>query len=95
MRKLIHYLFPPRRLQSQLPLLPLEWSGQHSRHEPVQAEDADNLKGHGLARTSPDAQRLMSKYKGQPVEAIIKTHKRKRRREPRLRKAWRRLKALW
>ncbi len=96
-RQLLRYLFPKARLQTQLPLLPLAWSSRHSRTDipPDLVTSIMLLKGHGLAVTDEDALRLFDKYPGKETKQVIRLATRKRRREPALRRAIRRLKKLW
>jgi hypothetical protein len=95
---LIKYLFPPLRAKQKLPLLPREWTSGMSRNgeiPPRFREAIHRLKVHGLARTDQDAYRLLKKFPGQPIDQIIRQTKRKRRRESRLRRAFRRFAKLW
>ncbi len=93
-RRLLRYLFPRPRLRNRLPLLPLDWS----MDTPVKShrrQAVELVKGWDLARTNADAIRLLNRYRGQPVNAIVQAERRNRRRDPRLQRAWRRLKKLW
>jgi hypothetical protein len=97
-RRLYRYLFPPRRLQSKLPLLPRRYSSEHCPTGQLPAADARKaayLKLHGVARTDADAYRLLAEHEGLSVQKIIKMEKRKRRFANRWRRAWRRFWRLW
>jgi len=97
-KALFHYLFPPRRIQDRLPLLPRDWSSEHSRmgqHPDELGFDVRMLKGHGVARTDADAYRLIEKHRRAAHKKIVKEEKRLRRKTPRLLRAWERLKRLW
>jgi hypothetical protein len=98
MKALIKYLFPKLRDRDKLPLLPLEWSSSTSRHGRPDSELANHreaLKSNSLARTDQDADRLLRLHKDKPINEVIQIAKRNRRREPRLKRALRRLKRLW
>lgn len=96
MMRLIHYLFPPLRGRDRLPLPSRAWSSEHSR-SPVSLEDPGAirmLKGHGLAQTNADAATILRQHRGIPINDLVRDLKRKRRREPRLQRAWRKFKEL-
>jgi hypothetical protein len=94
---LIRYLFPKRRPQTRLPLLPLHYSSDHCPYGPLPPEarrEADRLKMHSCARTDADAWRLMQGHQ-RPVEVIIQREKRQHRFMNRWRRAWKRFKRIW
>ena len=93
-RRLLRYLFPRPRLRDRLPLLPLEWS-MDTPVKPHRRQAIELIKGFDLARTDADAKRLLVRYRGQPINTIIQAERRIRRREPRIKRGWRRLKRLW
>jgi hypothetical protein len=95
--KLWSYLFPPITIKSQLPLLPREWSSAHSRVQSrvTQQGDIQILKGFGVARTDADALRLLKRHHDKHVLDIAMLAQRKRKRKPRIIRAWDRLKRLW
>ena len=91
---LLKYLFPKRRLQHELPLLPLGYSSKNGHVDPALKGTIDLLKGYNLAKTDADAMRLIRQYKGKTGPQIVKILKRHRRRVPPLKRAWRRFKRL-
>lgn len=93
---LIRYLFPPRSNRNKLPLLSKEYSSKIGPDVPPHLREGVNLlKGHAVARTDQDALRLIRRYNGKSIRAIIKAEKRKRRPANRWLRAWQRLKRLW
>jgi hypothetical protein len=99
LKSLIRYLFPPTRKKQRLPLLPLEFSSDHYRSAMPDDEESSRYRlqliGFGLARTQADAQRVLDRYPNAHIREIVKAEKRQRRRQPRIIRAWRRLKRLW
>jgi hypothetical protein len=93
---LLRYLFPPRSYRNKLPLLSKEYSSKIGPEVPANLKlGVDMLKGHAVARTDQDALRLIRRYPGKSIRAIIKAEKRKRRPKNRWVRAWQRLKRLW
>jgi hypothetical protein len=95
---LIKYLFPALSAKQKLPLLPREWTSEKSRTGEIPKRYADaihRLKVHGLARTDQDAMRLLKKFQGKSIDQIVRQHKRKRRRESRIKRAIKRFSKLW
>lgn len=94
---LLRYLFPKRRPQARLPLLPLHYTSEQCVHgdlPPEQRREADLLKIHSCARTDADVVRLMHRHQA-PVHEIIRREKRHHRFMNPLRRAWRRLMRIW
>ena len=97
MRRFFRYLFPPLRNQQKLPLLTRNYSSVYSRYgepPPEALPLIDILLMHGLAQTQADAYRLLRQYKNVSITEIVRIEKRKRRREPRWKRALRRLKVF-
>ena len=93
--KLIRYLFPPRRLQQNLPLLPLDWTSNTGIDPSLLDLHLIQLaQGYSVARTPHDTQRFFSKQPGKPSAKAIQAGRRKRRTGGTLRKAFRRLKKI-
>ncbi len=95
LHKFVRYLFPPRYTVDKLPLLPIRYSGSSTRSTSDKKQWIDLLKRAGLARTNADAVNILNYYPGLGIEEIIKREKRKRRRVPRLIRAWTRFKRLF
>lgn len=98
MRKLLRYLLPPLTNREKIPLAPRVYKARHSIYgepNPAQEHDIAMLIGHSTARDRLHAARLLRENPNLTTQQIIRQYKRQRRRESRLSKAWRRLKALW
>jgi len=95
--RLIRYLFPKRRLQTRLPLLPRRYSSDKNAcgEPPAEAQrEIRRLLVAGVAQTPADAYRLMCEH-NIPASEIIRLEKRRRHPLNRWRRAWKRFKRIW
>jgi hypothetical protein len=93
---LFRFLFPKRKLQSKIPLLPLSWSSRDGPYpDEIDHNQEEALRAYAMIRTRQDAIRCLRRYPGLPLQQIIKKEQRQRRFKNRLKLAWRRLKDRW
>lgn len=96
-RQFFRLFFPYVPPDRKVPLMPREWSGEHSRHgapPPERARDIQVLRGLGVARTHQDAHRLLMKYPDKHVIDIAHMETRKRKRKTGVHRMARKLRRL-
>lgn len=98
MSRFTDYLFPKKRLQSKLPLLPKGYSSTESIYgdpHPDMDEHITTLQSYSVARTKHDAHRVLRRHGEKPIEDVLKAEKRHRRRRNPVKLAWQRLLQLF